>query len=138
MAKGNIFNYERVRSPDMTEQFALVDAAFAVGKPYTLTTSYTVLKADHGKSLRVNAAGNLTMSLASVSTPEDGARLRVIKIGAGNVLVDAADTDYIGSNPAPGGNLNSDTDYASIDLEYVHALTRWVENAHEGTWATGS
>jgi len=140
MAKGNIFDYERVRSPDMTEQFKLVDDAFAIGKPYALATSYTILTADFGKSIRVASNSTISprMTLASVSTPQDGAKLRFINIGAGGVNVDAADTDYIGDNPAPGGNLNSSTAYAVLNLEYVHSLTRWIEISHEGTWATGS
>jgi len=52
MAKGNIFNYERVRSPDMTEQMKLIDTVFAVGKPYTLTTATTLATTDLGKKIR--------------------------------------------------------------------------------------
>ena len=134
MAKGNIFDYERVRSPDMTEQFKLVDDAFAVGKPYTFTTSATLVVGDLGKSIRVNAAGNLTITFPAVASDEDGGKLNLIKEGAGSLTNKAASGDYI-SSYATSDDITS-SEYAAIAYEYVHSLTRWVTVSHEGTWAS--
>ena len=136
MAKGNIFDYERVRSPDMTEQFKLVDDAFAVGKPYTLTTSTTLETTDLGKTIRVIAAGNLTITFPAVGSDEDGGKLKLIKQGSGNLTNTAGSGDYISSYSAATGSDATTSGYAAAEYEYVHGITRWVAISHEGTWAS--
>ena len=136
MAKGNIFNYERVRSPDMTEQMKLIDDAFAVGKPYTLTTSTTLETTDLGKTIRVIAAGNLTITFPAVGSDEDGGKLKLIKQGAGSLTNTAGASDYIGGWSTATGSDVTSSEYAAKSYEYVHGLTRWVTVSHEGTWAS--
>ena len=136
MAKGNIFNYERVRSPDMTEQMKLIDTAFAVGKPYTLTTSTTLKNTDLGKTIRVNAAGNLTITFPAVGSDKDGGKLKLIKQGAGSLTNTAGSGDYISSYSVATGSDITSSEYAAAEYEYVDGLTRWVAISHEGTWAS--
>ena len=140
MAKGNIFNYERVRSPDMTEQMKLIDTAFAVGKPYTLTTSTTLKTTDLGKTIRVNADGNLTITFPAVGSDEDGGKIRIVTQGAGDVIVAVADGDaistYSASTTATPVSDKATSDFAVAEYEYVDGITRWVAISHEGTWAS--
>jgi len=135
MGKGNIFDYTRVRSPDDTEQMELIDKAFAVGKPYTLTTSTTLVIADMGKRIRVNATGNLAITFpASLVTAQDGGTFEIIKQGTGTLTNIAGSGCYINSYSV-ATDITSSL-YATITYEYVHGLTRWVELCHEGTWAS--
>jgi len=135
MAKGNIFNYERVRSPDMTEQMKLIDDAFAVGKPYTLTTSTTLETTDLGKTIRVNATGNLTITFPAVGEDEDGGKLKLIKQGAGDITNKAGIGDAIATYATPHSDKSS-SEFAAAEYEYVHGITRWVAISHDGTWAS--
>ena len=136
MSKGNIFDYDRVRSPDMTEQMKRIDSAFAIGKAYALATSTTLVVADLGKNIRVNSALNLTISFPAVGDDEDGGKINISKVGAGSLTLTAANGDYINSySSATGSDITSSKD-AAISYEYVHSLTRWVSISHEGTWAS--
>jgi len=138
MAKGNIFDYERVRSPDMTEQFKLVDDAFALGKPYTLATAETLVVADLGKTIRVSSTSGsavIVKTPASMSTDEDGGRLRFVKEGAGDLTV-TPNTGYAISTYATPNSDKTSSDFAVAEYEYVHGITRWVSISHEGTWAS--
>jgi hypothetical protein len=136
MARGNIFDYTRVRNPDMREEMALIDKAFAVGKPYTLTTSTTLATTDLGKRIRVNAAGNLTITFPAVGPTEDGGTLEFIKQGAGTLTNKAGVSDFINSYSVGTGSDITASQYATILYEYVDGLTRWVSVSHEGTWAS--
>jgi len=136
MSKGNIFDYDRVRSPDMTEQMKRIDDAFAMGKAYSLVTTTTLVAADLGKSIRVSSAGNLTITFPAVGSDEDGGRLRLIKEGAGSLTNTAGSGDYINSYSTASGSDITSTQYAAIDYEYVHGLTRWVAVSSVGTWAS--
>ena len=136
MAKGNIFNYERVRSPDMTEQMKLIDTVFAVGKPYTLTTATTLATTDLGKKIRVNSANAQIITLPAVGADEDGGMFTFIKQGAGGLTITAGASDYISSYSSATGSDITSSEYAAISYEYVDGLTRWVAISHEGTWAS--
>jgi len=137
MAKGNIFDYERVRSPDMTEQFKLVDDAFALGKPYTIATPTTLVVADLGKTIRVNSTSGsaVIVTFPAVDSDEDGGRIRVIKQGSGDLTVTPATGDAIATFATPHSDKTS-SDFASAEYEYVDGITRWVAISHEGTWAS--
>ena len=135
MSKGNIFEYERVRSPDMTEQMALIDAAFAIGKAYSLTTSTTLVEADFGKSIRINSALDLTITFpGSLATDEDGAKLSFTKHGTGSLTLKSDDADYIHSYSVATDKTSSID--AAISYQYDNSLTRWVVVCSEGTWAS--
>ena len=137
MSEGTILDYSRVRSPDMREIFKNVDSLFVVGQPYTLTTTTTLVVADIGKNIRVNSAGNLTITFpSSLATVNDGGKLTFIKQGAGSLTLTAGSGDYINSYSVATGSDITSTQYATIAYEYVYGMTRWVELSHEGTWAS--
>jgi len=101
----------------------------------TKTDSYVVLAADFGTSLRMNSADDKNFTLPSVGTTEDGARLTFIKQGAGKMTMIAVDTDYIDSSSATG-TIYTTSAYATITLEYVHGMTRWVIISAAGTFTS--
>jgi len=101
----------------------------------TKTDSYVVTTSDLGKSLRMNSADDKNFTLPSVGTTEDGARLTFIKQGAGKMTVTAVDTDYIDDSSATG-TIYTTTNYATITIEYVHGMTRWVIISANGTFTT--
>ena len=104
----------------------------------TKTDDYTITAADLGKSLRMSAATAKTFSLPSVGASEDGARITLMKIGAGQVTVDAADSDTIWDSSA-GGTIYNDVaaeTRAMVTLEYVHSVAKWVIVEIFGTWKT--
>jgi hypothetical protein len=100
------------------------------------TADYTLTSSDLGKSVRfshVDTAG--TMTLPSVGADEDGVRVIFVKSGAARLIIEAADSDTIMDSGA-AGTIYSDSDYATIVLEYVHALTKWVVISPVGIWTT--
>ena len=101
----------------------------------TKTDNYVVTTADLGKSLRMNSADDKNFTLPSMGTTEDGARLIFIKQGAGKMTVTAVDTDTIDDSSATG-TIHTETNYATITLEYVHGMTRWVIISANGTFTT--
>jgi len=103
--------------------------------PVTKTDDYTVTTSDFGKSLRMNSADDKTFTLPSVGSSDDGARVTFIKQGSGKMTIDAADSDYIDDSTA-GGTIYTTTNYATITLEYVHGMTRWVIISGNGTFTT--
>jgi len=103
--------------------------------PSTKTDSYVVTTSDFGKSLRMNSASDKNFTLPSVGTTEDGARLTFIKQGAGKMTATAVDTDYIHDSSATG-TIYTISNYATITLEYVHGMTRWVIISATGTFVT--
>ena len=135
MSKGNIFDYDRVRSPDMTEQMDRIDNAFAVGKPYALSTSTTLVVADFGKSIRVNTSLDLTITFpGSLATPQDGGKLSFTKHGTGSLTLKCDDADDINSYSVATDKTSSVD--AAISYEYDNSLSRWVAVCSEGTWAS--
>src|SRR5512137_868635 len=83
--------------------------------------------ADFGRTVIVNSASARQVSLPSVDTPEIGGWFRVVKLGAGNVTVQAADSDTINGGAAGGSiicNVAGET-FAYITLRLVSA-TAWV------------
>lgn len=101
----------------------------------TKTDSYTLTTDDLGKSMRMNSAAAKVFTLCSVGAIEDGMRITFVKQGAGRMTIDAADTDYI-QDSAAGATIYSESDYATITLEYVHGMVRWVILSAVGAWAT--
>jgi len=83
----------------------------------------------------MNSADDKSFTLPSVGTTEDGARVTFIKQGAGKMTMIAVDTDYIDDSSATG-TIYTITNYATITLEYVHGMTRWVIISAAGTFTT--
>jgi hypothetical protein len=104
----------------------------------TKTTDYTITTSDFGKTLRMNSGSDKTFTLPSVSAVDDGARLTVVKLGAGKVTIQAADSDIIADSTA-GGTIYNNTAaqiYADVNLEYVDATVTWVIRGAHGSWTT--
>ena len=118
-------------------QYALITGARAIAAVPVSSQSdnYAVQLTDFGKSLRMNNAASKTFTLPAVGAPEDGSRITFVKVGAGRIIVAAGAGDFI-DDSAAGGTIYSDTSYATLTLEYVHALTMWVILSGNGTWIT--
>jgi hypothetical protein len=103
------------------------------GADTTLTT------ADFGRTVIINSASARTVYLPSVDTPQIGGWFRVIKLGAGDVTVQAADSDTINGGVAGGSiicNVAGET-FAYITLRLVSA-TAWVIESGMGSWNTSA
>ncbi len=104
----------------------------------TKTDSYVITTADFGKSLRMNSASAKIFTLPSVDSTNDGARITIMKVGAGRVTIQTADSDKIHDSSA-GGTMYCDAAaeiYANVTLEYVDAVVTWVVIGGSGTWIT--
>jgi len=102
------------------------------------TAAYKVSTRDFGKTLRMNQASPMTFLLPPTFNSTDGARVIFMKLGAGRLTVKAAGTDTI-RNSSNGGMIYCDPPdetYASLSLEYVFAVSKWVVNGVQGTWIT--
>lgn len=92
---------------------------------------------DFGKTITVNAAGVQTVSLPSVAATDVGGWFTVVKLGAGQVTIDAADSDVIADSGAGDtiyNNIAAET-YATITLRLV-SETLWSITGAFGTWTT--
>ena len=101
----------------------------------TKTDDYTVTTSDLGKSLRMNNAAAKNFTLSSAGSTEDGARLTFVKQGAGRMTITAVDSDTVHDSSA-AGTIYTETLYATLTLEYVHGMTRWVIISATGTLTT--
>lgn len=102
------------------------------------TTDTTLTVDNLGNIVRMNSAFDRTITLPSVGSSEDGRRITVMKLGAGKVTIQAADTDKIIDSSA-GGTIYDDMAaeiYAVLVLEYVHSTTTWVSISGTGSWTT--
>jgi hypothetical protein len=78
-----------------------------------------------------------TVNLPSVDSTHIGAWFRIVKLGAGQVTIDAADSDTIADSSAGGTIVNSESGetYATIMIELV-AQDKWVIADAHGTWTS--
>ena len=97
----------------------------------------TLTKADFGKTITVNSASAQTITLPSVSSADIGAVVKVVKLGAGKVTIDAADTDTIADSGAGDTIYNNAATppYASLELMLV-TDTQWAIIDGNGSWIT--
>ena len=99
----------------------------------------TLTTADFGRTVIVNSASARQVSLPSVDTPEIGGWFRIVKLGAGNVTIQAADSDTINGGAAGGTLVN---DQAGETFAYVTARlvsgTGWVIESGVGSWNTSA
>jgi len=100
-------------------------------------TGITLATTDFGKTITIDAAGTQTVTLPSVAATDLGAWFRVVKLGAGMVVIDAADSDTIADSGAGDTIYNSEAGevYAVITLQLA-ATTKWVVTGAHGTWIT--
>ena len=91
------------------------------------TDDYAVLAADFGinKALSMSAAGLKTFTLPSVAAGDIGKVITFIKLGAGQVTIDAADSDTIHDSSAGGTltNAQAGETYATVTLMLTSATT---------------
>jgi len=99
--------------------------------PVTLTTS------DAGKTVTMTSADTEVINLPSVAAAQKGMQFTIVKLGAGQVTIQAADSDIIVDSSAGGTILNSQAAevYATITLRLVTA-TLWTIVGMIGTWTT--
>jgi hypothetical protein len=109
----------------------------SVSNIITATAAITLTTADLGKSVRVNSSSSVTVTFPSMGLENDGAKLRIVKINSGDVVLQMVDSDKIGDSSATGTCTNSTSTevFAWLDLEYVHAAVTWIMTGH-GTWVT--
>ena len=111
----------------------------AMNSSITKTDNYTVTTADLGKTLVMNSASDKTFTLLSVDGDDIGARLRFVKLGAGKLTIDAADSDTIGDSGAGDTVYCGDTGKAVITIELISA-TQWaimsIVNEPSESWIT--
>ncbi|MEN6560857.1 MAG: hypothetical protein ABFD52_08800 [Acidobacteriota bacterium] len=99
----------------------------------------TLTTADFGRTVIINSASARTVYLPSVDTPQIGGWFRIVKLGAGNVTIDAADSDTINGGAAGGtlvNNVAGET-FAYVTMRLVSA-TAWIIESGVGTWATSA
>ena len=94
------------------------------------TDDYSVTTSDLGVAFTMNASVAKTFSLPSVGASEDGALAGPFtNIGAGRMIIDASDSDYVHDSGAGDTIYTDDGDdrpYPSISLQYIHSVTTWV------------
>ncbi|MBI5744541.1 MAG: hypothetical protein HY952_08335, partial [Elusimicrobia bacterium] len=97
----------------------------------------TLTAADFGKIITINSASAQTVSLPSVSAADIGATVRVVKLGAGQVTIQAAASTYIADSTSGGTVYNSEVSpqYGAITLCLVTA-TQWMILGGDGVWTT--
>lgn len=97
----------------------------------------TLTTADAGQTTTVDSGSAQTVVLPSVAAGDVGIWFRVVKLGAGQVTVDAVDSDTIADSGAGNTIYCSITteDYASITLQLA-STTEWIVTGAHGTWTT--
>lgn len=105
------------------------------------TDTYNVQAGDLGtmpgaKVFTMNAATAKTFNLPSVGSGDIGKSITFVRLGAGSLTIDAADSDKIGSSGA-GDTIYNDVSieagWANVTLLLV-TETQWMIYAADGTW----
>jgi len=99
----------------------------------------TLLAADFGRTVIVNSASARSVFLPSVDSAHIGGWFVIVKLGAGNVTIDAADSDTINGGAA-GGTLVNDVSgegFAYVKVRLISA-TAWLIEAGMGSWTTSA
>lgn len=99
------------------------------------TDNYNVLTTDDRTTFTMTAATTKTFTLPSVAAGNIGLMYRFVKLGAGQVTIDAADSDTIADSGAGDTIYCDDTGYATITLVLATA-TAWQIVAGQGSWTT--
>ena len=99
----------------------------------------TLTPADAGRTVIVNSSSNRQVNLPSVNAAELGSFFTIVKLGTGNVAIDAADSDTINGGAAGGTLLNdvAEETFAYVVLRLVSA-TAWVVVGGVGSWRTSA
>ena len=104
--------------------------AFQYKSTSAKTDNYSVTTSDLGVAFIMNASVEKTFTLPSVGASEDGAIAGPFtNIGAGRMIIDASDSDYVHDSGAGDTIYTDDGDdrpYPSISLRYIHSVTTWI------------
>lgn len=98
-------------------------------------TGYNILTTDDGKIFTCDSTSAQTFNLPSVSSANIGLQFTIIKLGTGQVTIDAADSDTIEDSGAGDTIYCIDETNATISLLLV-SDTEWVITYANGTWIT--
>jgi len=92
---------------------------------------------DFGKTIVVDSTSAVTVNLPSVDASNLGAWFTIVKVNSGNVIIHAADSDYI-ADSSTGGNISNTVSteiYANITVQLSKA-DKWAVLGGHGTWTT--
>ena len=97
----------------------------------------TMTESDFGKTITVNNAAAQTVTLPLVGAGDIGAQFTVVKLGAGQVTIDAPAGAFIADSTDGGTIYNNAVSpaYATITLRLVTS-TQWMLVGGEGSWIT--
>ncbi|MFC1658224.1 NosD domain-containing protein [Candidatus Omnitrophota bacterium] len=125
-----------VQHRDEFEVDGTLKAAQFANDTYT-DSGVTLDSDDFGKTITIDSSSTQTVNLPSVGSTDIGAWYRIVKVGTGQVTIDAADSDTIADSSAGGTIYNDQTgqDYATITIQLV-TETEWVIIKAHGTWIT--
>lgn len=96
---------------------------------------YTIQTTDSTKTFTCNSASAQTFNLPSVAAVNVGIEFTIIKLGAGQVTIDAADSDLIEDSGAGDTIYCADEGITTITLKLV-TETQWIIKFCSGTWIT--
>jgi hypothetical protein len=97
----------------------------------------TLVTGDMNKVYTCDSASPQTFNLPSVGAGDVGMWITIIKLGAGSVIIDAADSDTI-ADSGVGLTIYNDMiteTWATITL-MLASETKWVITSSDGTWIT--
>ena len=137
--KATLKGYFETNDTPTEAQFASLIDTLAVDRKITddKTADYNVATTDLSKVLTMNHADAKTFSLPSVGSGDVGIGFTFVKLGAGKVTIDAADSDKIADSGA-GDTIYNDQAaelFATITLQLV-SETQWAIVGAMGTWIT--
>lgn len=98
-------------------------------------TGYSIQTTDDYKTFTCNSTSAQTFNLPSVASGDIGLEYTIIKLGAGQVTIDAADSDLIEDSGAGDTIYCADDGIATITLKLV-TETQWIIKFCSGTWIT--
>jgi len=130
---------------DTTKIYLKVSGSWAAVEGYSgnLTVvdkidDYQVLTSDLAKVLTMAATTEKTFTLPSVGSSDIGLYFTFVKLGVGNLVIQASDSDTILDSNAGGtlSNITADDIYSSVTLLLI-SETKWiVKDATSGYWVT--
>jgi hypothetical protein len=101
----------------------------------TKNSGYNILTSDVGKTFTCSATTTQTFNLPSVDSTNIGYTYTIVKLGTGQVTIDAADSDTIEDSGAGDTIYCADETPATITLR-LFTSTGWYIIAANGTWIT--
>lgn len=120
---------------DLTRINSIVSTTGMIGSVEAKDTGYSITTSDFGKTFTCNSSSLQTFYLPSVTTSHVGYEYTIVKLGSGQVTIDAADSDYIEDSGAGATIYCNDAGIATITLKLV-TETQWIIKFANGTWTT--